>query len=110
MVNDVGGRGDLIPRIHPNIERAVPHHAETTTGVFKLPRGNAQIDHRAANCRDIELVENLIREPKICLTHCDATTEARQTFRSLQDRVRILIESENIGAGLQNRLAMTAAA
>src|ERR1043166_9760099 len=100
MVNEGGGRGDLMPRIHPHIERAFSRHAETTTGVSKLPRGNAQIDQRAANCPDIELVENLIREPKICLAHGDATTEARQTFRSLQDRVRIMIERDNIGAGL----------
>ena len=109
-VDHLGG-GQFPARIHPHVERAVAHQAETAIGVLQLPRGDAEIEHRAADLRDPELVENLAGFAEICpaATSRARRNSARRSAREFE-RVRILIEGEHIRAGAQDRLGMAAAA
>jgi len=74
-----------------------------------LPGRNTQIKKRASNGANPELVENTICVSEICLPHDDAPANMRQTLGHVTDCVRILIQSENIGATFQKRFSVPAA-
>ncbi len=97
-------------RIHPHIERAAPHHAETAFGVFELARRHAEVEKRAADPDDPQLIENFSRVAEVCLAQRDARAELRQPFARMLDRIGILIERENIRARPENFRAVAAAA
>ena len=75
-----------------------------------MPRRHAEIEQRAADPDDPQFVENFSGLAKICLNERDASAVFRQFFAGEFDRVRILIEGENIGPGAQNLSGMSAAA
>ena len=108
-VDHFGGR-QFPARIHPHVERAVAHQAETAIGIFELARGNAEIEKRAADLRNPKLVEDAGGLAKIGPPQSHAAAKVRQASGRKLKRVRILIESEDIRAGPQNRLGMAAAA
>ena len=108
-VDDHRGR-ELAPRIHPHIERAVAHDAETALRIFQLARGDAEIEQRSADSHDSELVEDFAGVAEVDLPQGHAAAIGREPFAGVLDRVGILIERQNIGAGAQNLLGMAAAA
>ena len=84
--------------------------AETAVGVFQLARGDAEIEQRAADLRDPKFVEDATGLAKVGLPQGDAVAEVRQASGRERERVRILIEREDIGARSQNRFGMAATA
>ena len=76
----------------------------------KMSTAIGDIQKSAAYLRNPELVENFVRVAKVRLPQGDATAEVSEFFPRLFNCVRILIEREHIGARLQNRFGMTAAA
>ena len=75
-VDDFRGR-QFATRIHPHIERAVAHKTETAISIFKLARGNAEIEERAADLRNPQLVEHLVGVAKVGAAQGDAAAEGR---------------------------------
>src|SRR5205807_676252 len=103
-------RGDCRSWIHSHVERTVPHHAKPAGCVLQLAGRNAEIEKSAADFLDAEFVENFIGVAKICLAKRDAAAEMHQLFARLFDRVRILVERENVSAHFQNGFSVAAAA
>ncbi len=103
-------RGEARSRVHPHVERTVSHQTEPALRVFELPGRNTQIKKRASDSANPELVENTICVSEICLPHDDAPAKMRQTLGHVPDCIRILIQSQNIGATFQKRFSVPAAA
>src|SRR5881394_3773868 len=108
IVYDCRG-GEARSRVHPHVERTVSNETEPALRVFELPGRNTQIKKRASNGGNPELVENTICVSEICLPHDDAPANMRQTLGHVTECVRILIQSENIGATFQKRFSVPAA-
>ena len=92
-----GGSGQFIPWIHAHIERAVAHQAKTALRIFELPGRNAKVKKRTTDLAKPELVQNLMRVPKIRLLYSDAPTELCQLLSHMLDRIGILIQCQDIG-------------
>ena len=107
-VDDSRGR-ELAARIHPHIERAIAHDAETALRIFQLAGRDTEIEQRPANADDSELVEDFSGVAEVDLPQGHAAAVGSESLAGVLDRVGILIERENIGAGPQNLLGMTAA-
>ena len=75
-----------------------------------MPGRNTQIKKRASDGANPELVENTICVSEICLPHDDPPAKMRQTLGHVPDCIRILIQSQNIGAAFQKRFSVAAAA
>ena len=75
-----------------------------------MPRGNAEVEKSTADSFNAEFVENFVGVAKVCLTQSDTAAEMGEFLARLFDRIRILIERENVRTGFQNRFGMTAAA
>src|SRR5262249_53755419 len=97
-------------RVHSHVEWTVSNQTEPAFCVFQLPRRNPQIKERAADRANPELVENTIPISEICLPHNDAPAKMRQTLGHVPDCIRVLIQSQNVGATLQKRFRVAAAA
>ena len=79
--------------------------------IFQLARRDAEIEQRSADADDAEFVEHLRRRRGN--SPCRSVTRppyGREPLAGVLDRVGILIEGQNIGAGPQNLLGMSAAA
>src|SRR4029077_919082 len=100
MVYD-GGSSQGGRRIHPHVEGTVSHKAETARRIFQLARRNTKIKEDAADRANAEFIENIACVSEICLPHNDAATEMCQPLRHVLDCVRVLIESQNLGAAFQ---------
>src|SRR5262249_56737159 len=102
--------GEAAPRVHPHVERTVSNQTEAALCVFELPGRNTQIKKRSSDAANSQLVENTICVSEICLPHNDAPAKMRQTLGHVPDCIRILIQSQNIGATIQKRFRVAAAA
>src|SRR5262249_37828735 len=109
FVYDRGG-GEASSLIHAHVERTVPNETKTALRIFELTGRNTQIKKRATNAANPEFVENTIRVPEICLPHDNAPAQMRRTPGHMPDCIRILIQSQNIGATFQKRFSVSAAA
>src|SRR6266581_5171094 len=101
------GSGELIPWIHPHIERAITRQAETALRIFELPGGDAQIEERTTDHADPKLVENFVHVAKIRLPHGDALAELCQLLGHMLDRIGILIQCQDVGTTSQKRFRVT---
>src|SRR5207302_4643789 len=63
------GSSKLVPWIHPHIEGAVTHQAETALPIFEVPGGDTQIEERTTDRANAKLVENFVHVAKIRLPH-----------------------------------------
>src|SRR5207249_5167467 len=108
FVNNSGG-SQLIPWVHAHIERAVPHQAETAFRIFELPGRNAKVEKGATDHAKPKLVQNFVRMPKIRLPHGDAPAKLCQLLGHMSDRIGILVQSQDIGAGPYKRFRVTTA-
>src|SRR5439155_8979234 len=102
--------GETRSRVHPHVERTVSNETEPALRVFELPGRNTQIEKRASDGVNPELVENTICVSEICLPHDDALAKIRQTLAHVPDCIRVLIQGQNIGATFQKRFSVPAAA
>ena len=109
IVDDCRG-GEARPRVHPHVQRTVSHETEPALRVFELPGRNTQIKKRASDSANPQLVENTICVSEVCLPHDDAPAKIRQTLGHVPDCIRVLIQSQNIGATFQKRFSVAAAA
>src|SRR5439155_4687468 len=109
LVYDARG-GEARSRVHAHVERTVSHETETALRIFELSRRNTQIEKHTAYAANTKLVENAIRIAEICLLHEDAPAEMREMLVHMLNCIRILIQSQNIGATFQERFGMAAAA
>src|SRR5262249_2612629 len=97
-------------RVNPHVEWTVSHQTEPALRVFELPGRNTQIKKRAADCANSQLVENAICMSEIRLPYDDAPAKMRQMLGHVPDCIRILVQSQNIGASFQKRFSVPAAA
>ena len=104
------GSGELIPWIHPHIERAIARQAETALRIFELPGGDAQIEKRTTDRANPKLVENFVHVAKVRLPHGDAPAVVCQLLGHILDRVGVLIQCQDVGAASQKRFRVTPAA
>src|SRR5262249_41369150 len=109
IVYDCRG-GEARSRGHPHVEWTVSHQTEPALRVFELPGRNTQIKKRAADCANSQLVENAICMSEIRLPYDDAPAKMRQMLGHVPDCIRILVQSQNIGASFQKRFSVPAAA
>ena len=76
----------------------------------QVPGRNTQVKKRACDGANSEFVENAICISEICLTHDDPPAMMRQTLGHLPDCIRVLIQSQHIGAIFYKRFRVPAAA
>src|SRR5205823_13262290 len=88
----------------------VMRHTDSSGGILEWPQGSASIENSTAVSFNAEFVENFVGVAKVCLTQGDTAAEMAEFLARLFDRIRILIELENVRTGFQNRFGMTAAA
>src|SRR5205807_1529536 len=104
------GSSKLVPWIHPHIEGAVTHQAETALPIFELPGGDTQIEERTTDRANAKLVENFVHVAKIRLPHGNALAELCQLLGHMLDRIRILIQCQDVDATSQKHFRVTSAA
>jgi hypothetical protein len=74
-----------------------------------LPGRNTQIEKCSSDSPNPQLVENTICVSEVCLPYDDASAKMRQTLGHVPDCIRILIQSQNVGAAFQKRFSVAAA-
>jgi hypothetical protein len=97
-------------RIHAHVEGTVSHEAETARRILELARRNTKIKERAVYGANAKLVKDTGCVPEIRLPHDDAAAKTRESLAHMLDRIRILIQSQNIGARFQKGFCVTTTA
>jgi hypothetical protein len=96
--------------IHAHVEGTVSHEAETARRILELARRNPKIKERAVYGANAKLVKDTGCVPEIRLPHDDAAAETRESLAYMLRRIRILIQSQNIGARFQKGFRVTTTA
>jgi hypothetical protein len=97
-------------RVHAHVEGTVSHEAETARRVLELARRNTKIKERAAYGANAKLVKHTGCVPEIRLPHDDASAETREPLAHMLHRIRILVQSQNIGTCFQKGFCVTTTA
>jgi hypothetical protein len=75
-----------------------------------LARRNTKIKERAVYGANAELVKDTGCVPEICLPHDDAAAETRESLAHMLHCIRVLVQSQNIGARFQKGFCVTTTA
>jgi hypothetical protein len=97
-------------RIHAHVEGTVSDEAETARRILELARRNTKIKERAVYGANAKLVKDTGCVPEIRLPHDDAAAKTRESLAHMLHRIRILIQSQNIGARFQKGFCVTTTA
>src|SRR5215472_19066207 len=102
-------RGEARPWVHSHVERTVSNQTEPALRIFQLPGRNPQIKKGASDAANPKLIKDTVCVSEICLPHDDAPAKMRQTLGHVLDRIRVLVQRQNIGATFQKRFGVASA-